>query len=140
VLPAVLVFAALFVLLLAGRFGGARRADWLPRWPALVFAAAAIFALFRGALTPAVALGVLAVLAWYFWPSLTKRRHASIMQPDVEEAEARRILGVTPTATDAEIRAAYRERMRRAHPDRGGSHAAAARLTAARDRLLARRR
>lgn len=129
------------MLLLAGRIGGAKRADWLPRWPALVFAAAAIFALFRGALTPAVALAVLAVLAWYFWPSLSQRRPTEpTLRVDVEEAEARRILGVGPKATDAEIRTAYRERMRRAHPDQGGSHANAARLTAARDRLLARRR
>jgi hypothetical protein len=140
VLPAVLVFAALFVLLLAGRIGGAKRADWLPRWPALVFAGAAIFALFKGAITPAVMLGVLAVGAWYFWPSLSNRRTAQPLRAEVEETEARTILGVGPGATDAEIRSAYRERMRRAHPDRGGSHADAARLTAARDRLLTRRR
>lgn len=139
-LPAVLVLVALFVLLLAGRIGGAKRADWLPRWPALVFATAAIFVLFKGALTPALILGVLAVLSWRFWPTLSQRRPVQTARPDVEEAEARTILGVGSVATEAEIRAAYRQRMRRAHPDHGGSNAAAARLTAARDRLLARRR
>ena len=138
VLPAVLIFAALFVLLLAARIGGAKRADWLPRWPALVFAAASLAALFRGAITPVLGLAALAALAWLFWPSLTKRPTAPAV--NVEDAEARSILGVGPVATDAEIRTAYRERMRKAHPDHGGSHAAAARLTAARDRLLARRR
>ena len=138
-LPAVLVFAAVFVLLLAGRIGGAKRADWLPRWPALVFASAAIFALFKAATTPAIMLGALAVLSWFFWPLLAKPP-AAVPRPDVEEAEAYAILGVAPNATDAEIRSAYRERMRQAHPDQGGSHAGAARLTAARDRLLARRR
>jgi hypothetical protein len=141
VLPAVFVLAALFVLLFAARLGGAKRADWLPRWPALVFAAAAIIALFRGAVAPAVALSVLAALSWYFWPQLTKLRKAqSAPHPDVEEVEARAILGVGPNATEAEIRAAYRQRMRRAHPDRGGNHADAARLTVARDRLVRRRR
>jgi hypothetical protein len=139
VLPAVLLFAALFVLLLAGRIGGAKRADWLPRWPAIVFAGAAIFALFKAAITPAIMLGALAVLSWFFWPLLAKRP-AAVLRPDVEEVEAQAILGVAPNATDAEIRAAYRARMRQAHPDQGGSHADAARLTAARDRLLARRR
>ena len=55
------------------------------------------------------------------------------------EAEARAILGVGPAATEAEIRQAYREKMARAHPDRGGRHADAARLTAARDFLLKKR-
>jgi hypothetical protein len=112
----------------------------MPRWPALIFAGAAIFALFKGAVTPAVMLVVLSVLSWYFWPSLSAGRTPPTARPSVEEVEARAILGVGPGATEAEIRSAYRERMRRAHPDRGGSHAEAARLTAARDRLLARRR
>jgi DnaJ-domain-containing protein 1 len=49
--------------------------------------------------------------------------------------EARAILGVGPEATAAEIRTAYARLMRRAHPDLGGAHGAAAELNAARDRL-----
>jgi DnaJ-domain-containing protein 1 len=43
------------------------------------------------------------------------------------------ILGVTSRATSAEIDAAWREKMRSAHPDAGGSDAAAARLNQARE-------
>lgn len=51
-------------------------------------------------------------------------------------AEARRILGVSGTADRAEIQAAYRRLMARAHPDTGGTQGLAERLNAARDRLL----
>ncbi|MGL5446578.1 MAG: J domain-containing protein [Rhabdaerophilum sp.] len=43
------------------------------------------------------------------------------------------VLGVAIQATAAEIKAAYRERAQTAHPDKGGSEAAMARLNAARD-------
>ena len=51
-------------------------------------------------------------------------------------AEARDILGVAPGATRLEIEAAFRRLMQRAHPDHGGSAGLAARINAARDRLL----
>ncbi len=50
------------------------------------------------------------------------------------------VLGVTPTATQDEIDAAWREKMKGAHPDKpGGSDAAAARLNKARDDARASR-
>ena len=52
--------------------------------------------------------------------------------------EARRILGVDATAGRADIERAYRNRMRGAHPDQGGTTAMAARVNAARDRLCAK--
>lgn len=48
------------------------------------------------------------------------------------------MLGVPQTATAAEINAAYRAKAQTAHPDRGGSDAAMARLNAARDAGLGR--
>lgn len=49
--------------------------------------------------------------------------------------ELYRILGVKKTATHAEIRAAYRKRSLKAHPDRGGSAEAFAKLKRAHDIL-----
>jgi hypothetical protein len=51
-------------------------------------------------------------------------------------AEARSILGVEPSATPQEIKAAYARLMQRAHPDKGGTTGLASQLNAARDRLL----
>lgn len=67
------------------------------------------------------------------------RRAAPKNAVDPADAEARTTLGVGAQATEAEIRAAYRTKMAQAHPDRGGRHSDAARLTAARDRLLKKR-
>jgi len=127
---------ALFALVLLARIGGARRGQLVGRGPAILFAGAAIFAAVRGAYWPAAGLGAVAVALW-FWreaPPAPERRD------DPADAEARRILGVGAQATVAEIRSAYRRKMATAHPDRGGSNAEAARLTAARDRLLRKMR
>lgn len=43
------------------------------------------------------------------------------------------VLDVSPSATPTEIDAAWREKMRGAHPDAGGSNAAASRINQARD-------
>lgn len=140
-LPVILIVAALFALLLLGRIGGARRVEINQRWPALAFAGAALFALGRGMIWPAFGLAGLAALAWMFWPSLKNLRASAPAATaiDPRDAEARAILGVGPRATESEIRSAYRAKIAQAHPDRGGGHAEAARLTAARDRLLRKR-
>jgi hypothetical protein len=139
VLPALLIVAALFALLLVGRLGGSYRLELIRRWPALLFAGAALVAVSRGAIWPTIAFAALSALAWLVWPRFAARS-ASATPDDPADAEARAILGVGPTATAAEIRGAYRTKMARAHPDRGGSNAEAARLTAARDRLLRSKR
>lgn len=56
--------------------------------------------------------------------------------PPLADGEARALLGVSADADAEEIRSAYTRLMRVAHPDRGGSSGLAARLNAARDRLL----
>lgn len=135
-LIALLVLALLFGLLFVGRLAGARRSLLAERWPAFLFAGAAIYALARGSLWLGVALLVGGGLAFM----LTAPKAPAISAVDPADTEACAILGVAPAATASEIRAAYRAKMSRAHPDRGGSHNEAARLTAARDRLLRRRR
>ncbi|MFP9193034.1 DnaJ domain-containing protein [Natrialbaceae archaeon A-CW1-1] len=50
-------------------------------------------------------------------------------------AEARSVLGVDPTAEQATIKRAYRERVKDVHPDRGGDEADFKAVTAAYERL-----
>ena len=57
----------------------------------------------------------------------------------MDEAEALMVLGLGPDASREQIKAAYHRLMKRFHPDQGGSAEMAARLNAARDRLLADR-
>jgi hypothetical protein len=80
--------------------------------------------------------------------SIRRRRHgASFRQsPDRHERpnetepasvlEARRTLGVGRDASERDVILAHREKMRRAHPDHGGSTEAAARLNDARWTLM----
>lgn len=144
-LPILLIVALLFVLLFVVRLSGARRRLLLARWPAVVLGLAAVLMASRGGIAPALGLGAFAVLAWMFWPSFNARLRrydeaAASQTVDPGDAEARSILGVGPQAGENEIRRAYRAKMASAHPDRGGSNAEAARLTAARDRLLKKKR
>jgi DnaJ domain len=143
VLPILLIVTAVFALLFFVRVGGSQRLELLRRWPAVALALAALLAASRGAVWPAIALAAFAALAWTWWPRIAaglRNEAPKTTAPDPADAEARAILGVGPTATSSEIRSAYRAKMTRAHPDTGGSNAEAARLTAARDRLLRTKR
>ncbi len=141
-LPALLILAALFALLFVARVSAARRRELIARWPVLLLAGAAMVAAARGAVWPALALTGIFALAWTYWPRLAAYRSTKrqFTEGDPGESEARAILGVGSNAAEAEIRSAYRAKMAQAHPDRGGKHADAARLTAARDRLLRQKR
>jgi lysylphosphatidylglycerol synthetase-like protein (DUF2156 family) len=134
---AVAIVVAAFVLLLLVRLAGARRVVLLERWPTVVLGLAAVLALARGQMWFALGLAGAATAAWLVRPPKAARVSPAAHANPEDEA-ARRILGVGPQATAQDIRAAYRAKIAKAHPDRGGSHADAARLTAARDRLLKR--
>ncbi len=144
-LPVLLILALVFVLLFVLRLGGAHRYRLAERWPALAFAVAALLMMARGAIWQALGLAVLAVATWVLWPAFNTRlkkydSDAAAAAEDPEDARARSILGLHRGASESDIRRAYRAKMAKAHPDRGGSNAEAARLTAARDRLLGRKR
>ncbi|MBK8545117.1 MAG: J domain-containing protein [Caulobacteraceae bacterium] len=99
--------------------------------------------LLRGLIGPAITLASFAALSWVLWPQIERWRAPAPQSPPQDAPEdfaARRLLGVGPNATSDEIRGAYRAKMAQAHPDRGGTHNEAARLTAARDRLLKKKR
>lgn len=72
----------------------------------------------------------------------TSRVRPAVQKPvkpeALSESESRSILGVGPQANATEINDAWRRLMGRAHPDQGGTEGLAARVNAARDRLLKR--
>jgi DnaJ domain len=139
-LIALVVVTLLFAVLFLARVGGARRRLLLERWPSVLLAASALVSLARGGWGPALLLAGLAAAAWRLQPVMFARRAPAAEQGAAAEAEARALLGVGPDATESEIRQAYREKIARAHPDRGGAHTDAARLSAARDTLLKKRK
>ena len=79
-------------------------------------------------------LALLTAGAAYAWWRSQKPKALS----PVDETAARALLNVPPGASPDAIQSAWRHAMQAAHPDAGGSDAAAAAVTAARDLLLKR--
>lgn len=117
----------------SGRRG---RAQW--RVAATLFAAVLIgcgvLLAFRSAWFPAV--GLIGAGVWLTFAS--RDRPLPPRSEALTDADARAILGVSADATPAQINAAWKRLMGRAHPDQGGTEGLASRLNAARDRLLKR--
>ena len=133
----VLAAIAVWALIRLGRQGErAGRGHW--RITATVFAAVM------------VAGGVLALSkgSWLFGGGLigaglwlivaSRQRTVAPRAEGMTDSEARAILGVPAAASKAEINAAWKKVMARAHPDTGGTEGLAARVNAARDHLLKR--
>jgi hypothetical protein len=115
---------------------GPRRGQW--RVAATLIAAALLgggaLALSRGAWITGVGLCGAAL-----WLTLASRIRSVPPRTDgLSDAEARSIRGVPADATAQDITAAWRRLMTRAHPDQGGTEGLAAKLNAAKDRLLRR--
>jgi hypothetical protein len=113
---------------------GPRRGQW--RVAATLVSAAlfagGVLALSRGAWIAGAGLTGAAL-----WLVLASRIRTVLAERDaLGDAEARSMLGVPADATPEAITAAWRRLMGRAHPDQGGTEGLAARLNAARDRLL----
>jgi hypothetical protein len=132
VILAAAVFAALVWL---GRRGPKQPNEW--RSAAGIIGIACIVAGLAVMLRGLVVAGTVTVVVGVVL-SLVARRIPLPFGPMTED-QARSILGVDIDAGEAEIQAAYRTRMRTAHPDQGGDAAEAARLNSARDRLLKKR-
>ena len=115
----------------SGRRG---RAQW--RVAATLFAAVLIgcgvLLAFRSAWLPAV--GLIGAGLWLTFAS--RHRPLPPRSEALTDADARSLLGVATDATPAQINAAWKHLMSRAHPDQGGTEGLASRLNAARDRLL----
>ncbi|MES1157070.1 MAG: J domain-containing protein [Alphaproteobacteria bacterium] len=133
---AALVVALGFVLLFGGRLAGGHRRMLSRYGPAVVMGALAAWMFLRGDYWIAAGIAGAALVLWQFGEP---RPRPAAPAMDTQDAYARGVLGVGPNANAADIRAAFRTKMAEAHPDRGGNQDAAARLVAARDRLLRRR-
>lgn len=128
---------ALWALVRLGRqTEGPRRGHW--RVAATILAAVCLAG---GVLAVSKGAWLIGVGLWGagLWLTLASRQRSIPSRPErseMSEAEARSILGVAPGADAAAVNAAWRRLMARAHPDQGGTEGLAARLNAARDRLL----
>ncbi|OYX65826.1 MAG: molecular chaperone DnaJ [Sphingomonadales bacterium 32-64-17] len=131
----VLVGIGVWALVRLGRqTEGPRRGQW--RVAATLISAAMLaggaLALSKGAWISGGALVGAAL-----WLTVASRmRQVAVKRETLGDVEARSILGVGADATPEAINAAWRRLMGRAHPDQGGTEGLAARLNAARDRLL----
>lgn len=132
--------AALWALIRLGRQSDrAGKVQW--RVSATIFAAICFGGAALAAMRGSWLMGsVLATAGLWLATGARQREPAPRPAPPegMSQAEARRILGVGPTASDEDVQAAWRRLMARAHPDAGGSEGLAERLNQARDRLLKR--
>ncbi len=104
----------------------------------IVIGTVALFLLLRGLFFPAVivVVGGIVFLRYMFSPQAGAAHDRLQKAGDLSKDEACEILGLGDNPSRAEIEAAYKRLMLKLHPDHGGSDWLAARLTAARDRLL----
>jgi hypothetical protein len=133
----VLAAVAVWALIRLGRQGErAGRGHW--RVTATLFSAVmfagGLLALLKGSWVLGGGL-----VAASLWLTVASRQRAVAPRAEgMTDGEARAILGVSADASKAQINAAWKKVMARAHPDQGGTQGLAARVNAARDHLLKR--
>ncbi len=90
----------------------------------------------RGAMAVGAAV-FLGPLVWSWWQEAQGQQSKPGPRPGkMGRAEALDVLGLVDPVSDADVRAAWVQLMRVAHPDGGGSHGLASRVNQARDVLL----
>lgn len=140
-IAALCALALFFLGLFVFRLGAATRARWLSRWPSIAALALSGYLFYRGGISAAVFMTLVAVVVLIVQEVTAAPKPAPVSARDLEaHAQARATLGVGPNASASEIRAAYRAQMAQHHPDIGGQHERAVRLAAARDLLLKQKR
>ena len=94
----------------------------------------------RGSLAVGAAV-FLGPLAWSWWQEAQGKPNtpSKPRTGKMGRAEALDVLGLVDPVSDADVRAAWVQMMRAAHPDGGGSHGLASRVNQARDVLLRKR-
>lgn len=139
-------FAALVILVLVSRAFARMKTVEAARWSRITLGLAA--ALFGGLLTlrglavlgaplATFGIGLMAVGAGFRpKPGRGQKPSSGPVATQMSRAEALDVLGLETNATDEEVRVAYRDLMKRVHPDAGGTDGLSRRLTEARDLLL----
>ena len=128
-MPGILILAA------AALFGWAWWTGRLKGWTYEDGVAVLIFLLGLRLLTTGRLLPGAALMGGsLLWAAYRRARPGT---PEMPVEEARKLLGVAPGASLADIRDAHRRLITRVHPDAGGSAELATRVNAARDVLVA---
>lgn len=138
-------FAALVILVLVSRAFARMKTAEAARWSRILLGLAA--AIFGGLLTlrglailgaplATFGIGLMAVGAGFRPKPSRDAPSSSPPSQTISREEALDILGLTGEPTKAEVRTAYRNLMKRVHPDSGGTDGLSRRLTEARDVLL----
>jgi hypothetical protein len=132
-----LAAVAVWVLVRLGRQSeGPKRGQW--RIAATLLSAALIGGGILAMSKSAWIAGVGMVGAGLYLVVASRMRSVPVRREPMDVTEARAILGVGADATAEQIHAAWRRQMARTHPDQGGTQGLAARVNAAKDRLLPR--
>jgi hypothetical protein len=127
--PALILLAAAAVLYVwwSGKLKGFTYEDGI---------AAAVFLLgLRLLTTGRVLIGATLMAGSLLWAAYRRPRRGRVSAMPVDDA--RKLLGIGPDATLAEIREAHRRLIAKVHPDAGGSAELANRVNSARDTLVA---